>query len=258
MSKFSVTGGDGSFRVDIDTTAAELSIQAAPKVSYFRLRDYFFKMLIRHRAYWLSTKSSGFGRGDGDAGDPIGVSRVQSERESSKPNEVLYVFQPAQKRAGTAREAELLLNRMSANISTGNVVLPVHEFGTDITSSKYMALPVRTRLGKRGRGLKVTPENWRKANPDKTLTLRKGRAGKLFLYEVVPVYSRANKRRGITKEHVQDRLKMRFVLTKRVEMDPTLRFYESWDSLEGYREREWGVALNKIQQDFNKFDPRDR
>ncbi len=257
MSQFTVTGGDGAFRVTIDTTAAELSILAAPMICYFRMRDYFKFMLIRHRAYWLSTKSGGFGRGGGDAGEPIGVSRVQSEREVSKPNEVIYVIKPEAKRASSPREAEILLNRMAATINTGNLVLEVHEEGKDIKTPNLMAIPVRTGLGKAGRGQKVTPDNWRKANPGKVLTLRKGKRGMMFLYEVVPVFSRANKRKGIEKQHIQDRLRMRFVLTRKVEMDPTLRFYESWDSLENYRQQQWQAMMGKIDADFRKADYRD-
>ena len=121
--RFEVGSTSTGFSVVVDFSAVSRLINAIPKVSLYRFRSYFFQCLLELRKHWLGLKSNKFGRGGGGAGEPIGVSQIQSERETAKPNEVLYVIKPDERRAATREAALALISKMRADIFTGNAAL---------------------------------------------------------------------------------------------------------------------------------------
>lgn len=240
------------FEVQFDTTAVERAIAAAPRSVYRNLRDYFFRSLLDHRKVWLKTKGNKFGRGEGGEGQPIGVSQIQFERQTPKPNEVIYAMQPSARSASSPEQAEVLLRNLRADIFTGNTILPIHQFGQDINTRGLMSIPYKTRGNKANRFKIPTAREWLKINPGKRLVFMRARRGHVhgFLLEVPRVGRQRRGRDGSAPQRRQFR--MRFILTRRAEMDPTLKFYETWDQTGSMRAAAWTAALNKLQRDLDE------
>jgi hypothetical protein len=247
---FSITDRSTGFRLTINATQALDQFERAPRLTYKHLRRYFNFVLIIHRQHWLSLKSNAFGRGRGGQGDAINVSNVASWRQSVKPNQVLYDVQPSAKTAKSAIEAENLIGQIAADIYTGNVILPIHEEGRDITSASPMAIPVKTRPG--------SPKAWRARNPGKSLRYKTARDGTGLLFEVTnlkPRLARAPKGFVGPRALVTEKWRLRFILKRRVDMKPTLKFYKAWDDTAADRDRAWVERVNKLERDINYSAP---
>lgn len=238
------TGSDASMRVTIDGRAVGRVLDQAPKVAYFWLRNYLGQILGKHRQVWLRAKGTRFGRG----ANAIRVLRVNERMGAPGPLEITYQVQPDAARAGSPGEARRMLDQLRGDIYTGNLVLPIHEFGTDIRSSRWMAIAVKTRP--------TTPAAWRRRNPKKTLISRPGRRGNVLLYEVQRTRGRGRPRKG-EPPRTKERLRLRYVLTRSVQMDPTLRLYGTWDSLRGQRDQAWKRTADRMVRDLERGDPRD-
>jgi hypothetical protein len=257
MPQFKVGNTATGFQVTVDTSLVDLTIASVPKLAFRQLRSFFFQTLLDHKKQWLQVKGNKFGRGGGDTGQAIGVSSVQSERAAAKPNEVLYSIQPAQRRAETPREAEIMLDRLAGEIFTGNTILPVHEEGRDIRTSRLMAIPYKTRGNKLNRFKTPTPREWRQINPGKRLVFMRARRGPVhgFLLEI----PRAKRSRRLRDGSIPDRAtaRLRFILTRFVEMDPTLQFYATWEGTSSLRDKAWETSMGKMQRALDRADPRD-
>lgn len=243
-------GDDRSLRVTIDTTRFEAQMRAAPSVVYFRMRDFLGSAFGKHRQQWLRTKGTRFGRsGTGEGADrrAIRVFEVNKGPARPGPNQVVYHVRPNDVRRRNPTAAEAGLREMVAEAFTGNEILPVHEFGTDIRArgSRFMAIPVRTRPD--------TPAKWLAANPDKRLEYRpsKKKAGEAVLYEVKRKRARGRPKKGVPPAFTEH-LKLRFVLTRFVDMKPTLRMYSTWQDLASYRAQRFSAAADGIVRDIER------
>jgi len=224
-------------------------LRAAPKIAYFRIRDFLFRSVLEHRKRWLAKKGLAFGRGDGRIGGPIRVRQINDGLGDVGPVDVAYQVTPKQKRAESPAQASQLLPQLVAEIFTGNLVLPIHQEGRAIDTTEFMAIPVRTRPG--------SVKKWREQNPGKTLiTLPSKRDNKLLLYERTIVRGRGRPKKGEAPK-TKERLRLRFLLTKHVGMKPTLQLYETWDEQVPFRDAAWKEAADKMQADLVKGDPRD-
>jgi hypothetical protein len=103
-----------------------------------------------------------------------------------------------------------------------------------------------------------SPARWRAKYPNKTLVaLPSKRDDKVLLYEKNRVRARGRPKKG-EQPTFTERLRLRFVLTKKVDMKPTLKLYDTWQQLAGERDKVWAETADKMLQDFAKDDPRDR
>jgi len=234
-------GDDGSLRVTIDTTRFEEQMRFAPTVVYYRMRRFLMAAFGKHRQQWLRQKGTRFGRGS----DPrsIRVFKVNEGPATPGPNQVVYHVRPGDERRRNPAAAEAGLQAMVAEAFTDNEILPVHEFGTDIRTSRFMAIPVKTRPG--------NIEDWKRANPDKRLEFRpsKTKAGEGVLYEVQRKRKRGRPKKGEAPQFTE-KLRLRFILTRFVKMKPTLRMYASWEGLESYRRQAFSITADGIVEDI--------
>lgn len=235
-------GDDRSLRVKCDLTRFESQMRQAPSVIYFRARDYLGSAFGKHRQQWFREKGTKFGRGD-DAGKAIKVFGVNEGPRVPAPNQVVYHVTPTDKRFPNPLAAERGLRELRGDAFTGNAVLPVHEFGTDIKTSGFMAIPVKTRPG--------DVKKWQAANPDKRLEFRpsKKKDGTAVLYEVQRKRARGRPKKGAAPTF-NEKLRLRFILTRFVDMKPTLRMYATWDGLDGYRTQQFSRMADAIVRDI--------
>lgn len=234
-------GGDSrSLRVTVDTTGLEQAMRKAPRAVYFSARDFLGAVFGKHRQQWLRNKGTKFGRG-GAGGKAIKVFGVNEGPDTPADNHVVYHVRPKDQRMASERAAIDAMQQLRAEAFTGNQVLPVHEFGIDIRTSQWMAVPVRTRPG--------SPRAWRERYPNKTLVTRPGRAGSLLLFERTRKRGRGRPRKGAKAKQVES-LRLRFVLTKHVAMQPTLHMYDTWDELATYRASAWKRAADRIERNL--------
>jgi hypothetical protein len=252
-----VLANDRVLKVELDVDRVANLVARAPRVSYFWLRNYMIRALGDHRRAWFRAKGVKFGRAGG-----IEVYGVNDgpDPESRGPLDVTYTVTPTdKKRAQTPEEARALLQLLGAEASTGNIVLPVHEFGEDLRTAKWMAIPVRTRPG--------SPKRWREST-GKDLVFRpsKKQAGTALLYEVERKFRRPKRQKagagGRTRRRkgpalqgppptvVVEKLRLRFLLTRFVDMKPTLKMYDTWESLESERASQWEDTANRILEDW--------
>ena len=237
------TGDARTISVRVDSTSIENSMRVAPSAAYFRLRNFFGSVFGKHRQQWLSDKGTQFGRGD-KAGRAIKVWPVNQGPVAPADNHVVYRVTPTDVRRPDAGQAAAGLREMGAEASTGNIVLPVHEFGTDIRSGRWMAIPVRTRPG--------SPKAWREANPGKVLITRPTKTGgELRLYEVVRTRARGRPKKGEAPRFTE-KLRLRFRLVRSVDMKATLHMYDTWDRLAYYREAAWQRAVDGPMHDIEE------
>lgn len=221
-----------TIRLLIDKAPIQNLILAMPKQVLAGLGRFAFGSFVDHRVAWLKQKSTRFGRG----GRGIRVGRVgEGDGRKVGAREVIYQV-PPRATPRTQAEARFLLNRWEAAIYTGNLILPVHEFGTDIRSSRWMALPIKPRA----KGAD-TPARWRAKFPRRHVVIFPSRRhpGELVM--------RWKKR---TKRGEPQRWQTIFRLTKHVDMKPTLRFYETWAQLAPKREQKWQEMTTRLWQDL--------
>lgn len=244
------TLGDArAITVTIDTSKVERVFRALPKVGYFWMRDYFGQILGHHRKTWLLQKGTKFGRG----ADGVKVHEVNKGPAVPQPKDVAYRVSPSDKRASTSAQAREFLARLTAEAFTGGLVLPVHEFGTDLRSATWMSVPVKTRPG--------SPERWKQKYPGRKLISlpSKRRDGKLLVYEVTDVRARGrpSNRAGAVQKAPRKKLRLRWILTKFVSMKPTLHMYDTWDALAPARDAMWRRAADGMLRDLENPDARD-
>lgn len=255
MALTTVLADDRVLKIEVDNGRVADLVSRAPRVSYFWLRNFMIRALGDHRRAWFKAKGVRFGRSGGI--EVYGVNEGP-DPSSRGPLDVTYTVEPKDaKRAATPQQARTLLQLLSAEASTGNIVLPVHEFGTDIRSPRWMAVPIRTRPG--------SPKAWRAAT-GKDLVFRPSqrKPGTALLYEVDRKFRRPRRQKGAKRTKrgaasfgppptvVVERLRLRFLLTKYVDMKPTLRMYEVWDSLDGDRAAQWEQTANRILEDWSR------
>lgn len=238
----------------LDTHDLEKAFDRAPVMSYFWLRDFFFRLTVGHRIAWLRGKGTAFGRrGDDPSSRAIKVWKVNEGPDSPESQDVTFEVRPKLRKMTDVAAAVAGLNQLSAVHATGSSVLRVHETGEDIRSPEWMAIPIKTRPG--------SPEKWRAKNPGKTLVARPSRRtpGKILLYERIRTQRRGRPSKNKAKvagrrrrggRATRDQLRLRFILTKFIEMDPTLHFYDSWDQQVADRDRLFSEAADKIVRDL--------
>lgn len=244
-------GGDGSLQVTVDASAVQRVLNLAPKIVYFWLHGFLHRSFVLHRLKWLRAKGARFGRG-GDGGRAIKVHEVNRGPEAPQDTDVVYRVTPTEQRPSSVRQAVEGLRALQAEAFAGSVVLRVHEFGEDVRArSGFMAVPIKTRP--------KTPRKWQAANPGKRLEFRPSKkfAGEGALYEVTKVRGRGRPRKGQTLPALREKLRLRFVLKRVVEMNPTLGMYRTWDELAAQRETLWTGAAAKMEQQLARGDTRD-
>lgn len=244
-------------RFTIDLAPVERVLRVMPKVAYFWLRDYFVGSFISHRLAWLRGKSTRFGRGGrGIKVWPVG----EGPTENPAPLDVVYGITPRAKRAASSDEARATLAQIGGEAFTGNVVLPVHEFGPVIKArnSRFLAIPM-----KGARPGNIT--KWKQQHASARLIARPIGGGRVMLFEVTTrgnrntaaAWRRQNPDQfGPAPARVQ--WSPRFLLVPRVQMHPTLKFYSTWDSLAGRRDELFAKNADKMIRDLEADDPRDR
>lgn len=240
------------FTIDIDQVARVLA--EAPKIAHYWLHGFFFDSFLSHRIEWLRRKKTTFGRGSDDPNNKATkVWKINEGPETPRDQDVIYRVRPTNRRAASVEEARRGLQEMSAEASAGGVVLPVHEFGEDIhNKGKLLAVPIKTRP--------KTPEKWRQKFPDKRLEWRPSKKfpGEGVLYEISKVRNRRGRpRKGETMPQLKEKLRLRFVLKRMLDMHPTLRMYATWDELRQRRDAYWTGAVNKMMGQLEARDPRD-
>lgn len=228
--------------VTVDTAAVERAVARAPRVAYFWLRSYLGRVFGRHRKHWLRKKQVRFTRG-GTSGRGIVVKGVNEGNVPPLDNEVSYVVEPRAERLGGVAVARAAIGKLRGEAITGNKILVVHEFGGDIRSRGWMAVPYKTRPHNIGR--------WRERNADKqllTLPSKRGR-DKLLVYEVQKKRARGRTRKGEAPK-TRDKLRLRFVLTRLVRMKPKLGYYDAWDTLVQERDQLWAETATNLEKDL--------
>lgn len=246
-------GDDRSLKVSIDYGNVALVMARAPKIAHFWLQGFLHRCFVLHRLEWLKRKGTAFGRrGETGGSKAVRVYPVNAGPDAPTPSDVVYRVLPKQQRAATVADAEKGLREMQAEAFAGSLVLQVHEFGANIRSrGKFLAVPVRTRP--------KTPAAWQAKNPGKKLELRpsKTHPGEGVLYEVTKMRGRGRPRKGGGLPILREKLRMRFLLKRAVEMKPTLKFYGTWESMRAGRDTLWRGAAQRMEAQLQKGNPRD-
>lgn len=213
-----------SLKIDSEVVANLLAV--VPKQVLLATQRYTFGIFVEHRMAWLRLKGNKFGRGTGKS---IRVKRVGEGMDSVGPKDVVYSLPPKDKPV-TDGEARALLADYSAAIYTGNVILPIHQFGEDIRSGRYMAIAVNgNKIG--------SPAAYRAKYPGrKVVAFRSKRHPGEFVLR-----RKVRARKGIPAAY-----ETLYRLTKFVDMKPTLKFYETWEQQESEREQRWKDAVDSI------------
>lgn len=242
-----VASGNDLVRFTVDVSKVQRFLGQIPRASYYWLRTFFHNALFQHRKHWLEVKGTKFGRGGGG----IQVGQINDHKAAGGPLSITYRVSPEDRRANDRQDAVDKLNRLSAEVFTGNTVLPVHQFGQDIRSSRFMAIAIKTRP--------KTPARWSARYPDKKLVVRpsKKSPNELLLYELIRVRGRGRPRKDGKGNTTLERLRLRFLLTKFVDMKPTLKMYEAWEGLETQRNSEFAGIASNLEKDLAAGDPRD-
>lgn len=235
------------FSVRVDTTEALKFLFLAPRSAYYHLRRFAYLSLLGHRKAWLASKGNKFGRGGtGQRGQPINVTNVQFGGNAPNPNQVVYQVLPIERTARSREQADQLLPQIRGDIYTGNDILRIHEEGEDISSSQWMAVPIKTRPGR--------IKEWRRRYPNKRLVTVPGkRNGNKIVYEETRKYEgRPPAGRGGPRRVVAIRRRMRWILTKRVNMQPLLQFYAAWESQEAARDAIFAEVADGMAADWRR------
>lgn len=251
-------GDQQTLRVTIDIDKVAKVIARAPKIAHFWLQGFLHRSFVLHRLEWLKRKGARFGRGGTDGNKAIKVHKINEGPDAPKEEDVIYRVMPKVQKAKTVAEAVQGISTMSAEAFAGSIVLRVHEFGEDIRTPGFMAIPIKTRP--------KTPKKWLEANPGKKLEYRPskkmgphmpGAGGEGVLYEVSKVRGRGRPKKNGDLPALREKLRLRFVLKRFVEMDKTLHMYDTWDGLKSARDQLWRGAADKMHQQLQTGDPRD-
>jgi len=232
----------------LDTSGLQQSFAVAPSSSYYWMRTFLFSSLLKHRTYWLKAKSTRFGRAKDANSRAIKVWRVnEAPLTGIRPNWVTYHVTPKEQREKNPTRAAALLQQLAGVAGAGSIVLEVHQRGTDIRTSKWMAVPIRTR--------ERSPKAWRAKNPGKVLVVVPDPRNSERLWLAERKRYRGRRKALLpgernAKKVVRDFLRRRFLLLKSVNMDPTLNFYESWDALGGERNQEFSRIADRLTKDI--------
>lgn len=237
-----IVGDRNTVRVVFDDHGLVDAIKQAPAAAYFWLRNYMFGCSFGHRKAWLAAKGTKFGRrGSDPQSRAVRVSKVGEAPAAPDFNDVVYDVQPKERRVEQGA-APAALARLSTSIYTGSTALKVHEFGEDIRVNRWMAIAYKTRPKK--------IDAWRKKYPDRQLVTIPSKGGQsLLVFEKKKVRARGRPRKGEEKP-TTERLQLRFVLRKFVEMEPTLKFYDSWDALQADRDSRFRDTANRLLKDI--------
>lgn len=231
----------------VDTKGLEQAFERGPSTVYYWLRGYLGGAFINHRTYWLKAKSTKFGRGGANS-RATRVFRLNEAKGTPRPNHVVYRVTPEAKRERDPARATAALNALQGAAFAGSQVLEVHQHGRDIATSKWMAIAIRTRP--------KSPKLWRARFPNKKLLTIKDpkNPNRMYLAERVRKLGprpEGQKARSPRKRRVmRDKLLRRFLLVRRVDMKPTLNFYQSWDAQAGDRTREFASISTRILKDL--------
>lgn len=246
-----------TFKVDKDQVLRTLS--HVPRLGYFWIRNYLKLITLDQRKTWLRIKGTKFERARSD-GSGILVSRLNEGNVPPKDNEVAFQVTPLAERMPSGAEAKAGLDVLRADIFTGNKILPVHEFGTDIDTNRYMAVPYKTRPG--------DIHEWKRRNPNaKLITMPSKKDGKKLVYETQhkarfrsfskTTLKKLGPRFGLRLAPAPQlapvrfqKLRLRWVLTKHVDMKPTLKLFEAWEGLKGPRDKHWADTANRLAADI--------
>lgn len=237
-----MTSQDIRFR--IDTGGLEDAFSRGPATSYYWLRSWLFRALLEHRIAWLRSKSTRFGRGK----DAIKVWQInQAPSGPVDPKHVVYRVDPEARKVAPS-DAPAALQSLTGEAFAGSVALEVHQFGTDIEGGgKWLPVPI-------GRG-PGSPRAWRAKFPQRTLLTvpDRKRSDRLFLMERKRYRGRSRSqqaKRGRQRKVVRDLLIPRFVLVRRLDMQPTLGFYETWEAQASARLKDFASISTRILQDL--------
>lgn len=244
-------GNDSALRVQVDLGDVPIVMRQAPKIAHYWLQGFLFGAFRDHRVTWLRSKGTQFGRRSADQSKAIRVFPVNEGPAAPAEEDVIYRVTPAEQRAPSVEAARRGLDAMTAEAFAGSTVLRVHEFGEDIRVPRgFMAIPVKTRP--------KTPAKWLQKNPGKRLELRPSKKirGEGALYEVRKVGRRGRPKKGQAPP-TRDRLRLRFLLKRFVDMKPTLRMYATWDEMAEQRARRWAGASDRMIKQLQEGDPRD-
>lgn len=256
------TGSSNWVTVTVDVAKLQEVFARSPKIVHFWMHGFLELSFVRHRLEWLRRKGPKFGRrSEGGTSRAIKVYEVSRGPASPTDTDVVYNVSPKEQRAPSVDAAVRGLREMRAEAFTGSVVLRVHEFGEDVHAGKrkrYLAVPIKTRPG--------SPAEWLAANPGKKLEYRPskkfgphmpGQGGEAVLYEVTKVRGRGRPRKNGTLPELREKLRLRFVLKRLVDMKATLHFYDTWESMKAGRDQLWAGAAAKMWQQLQEADPRD-
>lgn len=242
--------------VTVDARVVSMVVARAPKVAHYWMHGFLEKSLRDHRVAWLRTKGPKFGRRGKDGNSKaIKVHRINEGPDSPRDDDVIYNVSPPQQKATSVAQAVAGLRTMGAEAFAGSTVLRVHEFGEDIrTRGKLMAVSVAKSRPK-------SPKAWQARYPGKKLVFRpsKRTPGEGLIYEVTATRprGRGRPRKGASIPELREKLKLRWVLKRFVDMKPTLNFYGMWDQLRSQREQLWRGAAQRMETQLQKGDPRD-
>jgi hypothetical protein len=241
-------GNDNLVRLTVDVNQVVGLLRVMPKVGYFWLRNFFGAALGQHRKHWLGIKGTKFGRGR----TGIRVGAVNDKKATGGPLSIAYRVRPEAPRAESAADGIAKLNSLEAEVFTGSTALQVHQFGEDVRSKRFMAIAVKTRP--------TTPARWQAKYPNKQLVFRPSQkdANTALLYELTRLRGRGRPRKDGKGNTVREQLRMRFLLTKFVDMKPTLKLFEAWEQLAGKRDQQWAATASRIAADVATADARDR
>lgn len=253
LAPLRASGNDQTLQVTVDVKSVERVISLSPKIAHFWLQGYLHRCFVLHRLDWLKKKGTQFGRRGSDGNSKaIRVYPVNEGPDSPREEDVVYRVQPREQKASTVAEAVAGLQSMKAEAFAGSVVLRVHEFGEDVRSRYgFMAVPIKTRP--------KTPQKWQEKNPDKRLEFRPSKKfpGEGVLYEVTKLRGRGRPKKGETAPALREKLRLRFVLKRMVDMKPTLGMYRTWDELAAQRETLWRGAADRMAKQLQELNPRD-
>lgn len=218
----------------IDTKPVENLLQIVPNKVLAAVGRYAFSSLLEHRLKWLAKKGPRFGRG----GRGIKVSRIESIKPNSVAKKEVVYYVPPKAQPRTQTEALKMLQQFEARIYTGSLVLAIHQQGLDLTTTRWMAIPIKVPR------TASTPKAWRAKYPKRKLREFPSRRhpGELVLRTRSKPKRAGDKPVWVT----------RFRLTKNVKFRPTLQFYETWDQLAPFRDKLWVERVNQIYRDLIK------
>ena len=235
-------------------------VERAPRVVYFWMRDYVFRVLVMHRTNWTRTTGVRFGRKQGS----IKVPRVNDADPAEKQgdNVVRYTVRPEPRRFETDQAAAAGLAELEGRVRSTSPALYAHQVGAVMrprkAGVKFLAIPL-VAPGNKTRG-RLTPSEFRKRNPKAVLLTRKSRRGRsLLVFERIRKRGGERKRLRRTKKgkiaRSQPRTKVdvlvpRWVLLQEVQLPAALGFYETWRNQSAERGKLLRKAGERIARDI--------